>query len=154
VEWTKQSRGYLFSGLLFCGLCGFNLVIVSKSGDHPTYGYPGHRKRAVYKNDVTIRHDRIESQILKAISERVLRSDLLEHTVDYVAEKLQYELIQRRERVAHLGQHVSKLRAEMSRLQSSAKNLVNRKEARKEDWPIEAMISVIPTYSSSHRSAF
>lgn len=74
---TKASQGYLFSGLLACGLCKCAIGIV-KSGRTPaTYGCRKHRFESRCTNSVTIRRDILEDQLLNAISQKV-RPEVLE----------------------------------------------------------------------------
>jgi len=60
---------YLFSGLLVCGVRGYKLVIVSGDGKrgYKKYGCPSNRCRGTCSNDVCIRQDRLEDQLLSYI---------------------------------------------------------------------------------------
>jgi site-specific DNA recombinase len=80
---TAESRNYLFSGLLICGVCGFRLVIVSGRGrrGYVKYGCPNHRYRGVCSNRLSMRQDRLEAQLLAAIENRVLTPELIDYTV-------------------------------------------------------------------------
>ncbi|MCU1325788.1 MAG: pinR [Bryobacterales bacterium] len=80
---TQQSRMYLFSGLLRCGDCGSRMVIVSGSGKrgYVKYGCPSHRYRGTCVNAMTIRRDRLESQLLGCLNDRVLCPEMVEYAV-------------------------------------------------------------------------
>jgi site-specific DNA recombinase len=67
---TENARSYLFSGLLRCGQCGSRMVIISGQGKrgYAKYGCPSHRYRGVCGNAVTIRRERLEQQLLAALS--------------------------------------------------------------------------------------
>ena len=80
---TPRSRTYLFSGLLVCGLCGANIVIVSGQGKrgYVKYGCPSHRYRGVCANKLTIRQDRLEEQLLDALETRILTPEHLERAI-------------------------------------------------------------------------
>ena len=72
---TERSRSYLFSGLLVCGVCGSKIVIISGQGKrgYVRYGCPSHRYRGVCRNELTIRQDRLEQQLLAALEARILK---------------------------------------------------------------------------------
>ena len=78
INRTAQSRTYLFSGLLVCSECGSRMVIVSGGGTrgYVKYGCPAHRYKGVCKNRLTIRRDRLETQLLNALETRFLRADM------------------------------------------------------------------------------
>ena len=62
-----KSVKYLFSGLLKCAECEANLTIVTGRGkDHKSsaYGCPHHLNRGTCSNDLRVRRDLIESQLL------------------------------------------------------------------------------------------
>jgi site-specific DNA recombinase len=91
---TERSRSYLFSGLLVCGTCGSRLIITSGNGKraYVRYGCPSHRYRGVCENDLTIRQDRLEAQLIGAIERRVLNSNLLEYTLQQFRSGLEKKL--------------------------------------------------------------
>jgi len=78
---TQQSTNYLFSGLLICAICGYRMVIVAGTGKTGKYGCPLHRYKGVCPNSLTIRHDRLEDQLIQATVEMALRPDMLEHAI-------------------------------------------------------------------------
>jgi len=70
---SEASRAYLFSGLMTCGVCGgkFSVTI----GGEPSkvrYGCTNHRFRDTCTNKVTILRNRLEQQLISAISENLL----------------------------------------------------------------------------------
>ncbi len=83
INRTAQSRTYLFSGLLVCSECGSRMVIVSGGGTrgYVKYGCPAHRYKGVCKNRLTIRRDRLETQLLNALESRFFRPDMAEYLV-------------------------------------------------------------------------
>jgi DNA invertase Pin-like site-specific DNA recombinase len=93
---TKQSRRYLFSGVLICGECGSRIVITSGNGKrgYVKYGCPSHRYRGVCSNKLTIRQDRLEDQLIAALEERVLSADVLEYALAKFESQLKQRLIQ------------------------------------------------------------
>jgi site-specific DNA recombinase len=121
---TKASKEYLFSGLLICGVCGFNITIVSGGRYRAAYGCPAHRFRGVCKNSVTILRDVLESQLLAAITERVLRPDILEYAIEHVSEKFEQDCVAHRDRARAVAANAPKLNKELHRLRTQARNLV------------------------------
>ena len=63
---TEKSQGYLFSGLLRCGQCGSNMIIIQgdENGRYAKYGCPGHRYHVDCDNAIAIRRDRLEQQLI------------------------------------------------------------------------------------------
>jgi hypothetical protein len=90
---TSQSRQYLFSGLLICGICGSRLVIVSGNGrrGYVKYGCPSHRYRGVCSNRLTMRQDRLEAQLLSAIAERVLTPIMIDYAVRPLQQQAKFD---------------------------------------------------------------
>jgi site-specific DNA recombinase len=71
---TANSRTYLFSGSLKCGLCLGSIGIIGggSAGSRRTrYGCRAHRSQDTCTNDVTIRLDRLEDQLMGAILEKL-----------------------------------------------------------------------------------
>src|SRR5262249_42000514 len=73
---TKQRQGYLFSGLLGCGLCAGAMGVIKSGKVLATYGCRKHRFEARCINAVTIRRDTLEEQLLCAIINK-LRPEVL-----------------------------------------------------------------------------
>jgi site-specific DNA recombinase len=122
---TQASREYLFSGLLVCGLCGFNITIIGGSQKWAAYGCPAHRYRGVCKNSVTILRTTLERQLLAAISQRVLRPDTLDYTIEHVRKQFESESAKNRDKNNATIANASKIAFELRWLQNQAKNLVS-----------------------------
>jgi len=118
---TEKSRTYLFSGLLRCGVCGSNMVIVSGQGrrGYVKYGCPSHRYRGICSNKLTIRRDRLEGQLLAAIETRALTPEMM----DYTLSRFQQELQKRLANIQKQGKGLSALHKERSELQAKAKRV-------------------------------
>ena len=121
---TNASKEYLFSGLLVCGLCGFNIIITAGAGKFAVYGCPGYRSRGICKNSVVIRREVLERQLLAAIAERVLRPDVLEYAIEHVREKFEEDCAVFSSKAKGFAANGPKLQRELRRLQSMAHNLV------------------------------
>ncbi len=88
-----------------CGVCGSNMVIVSGNGrrGYVKYGCPSHRYRGVCANSVMIRQNRLEDQLLAGLTDRVLRPEMLEYTLQRFSEELQRRLRQIQEESSESG---------------------------------------------------
>ena len=91
---TEQSRRYLFSGILVCGVCNSRMVIGSGRGKrgYVKYACPSHRYRGVCSNKLTIRQDRIEEQLLAALEDRLLKPEMLDYVIQLVNIELRHRL--------------------------------------------------------------
>jgi site-specific DNA recombinase len=87
---TPQSRTYLFSGMLVCGDCGSNMVIISGSGKrgYVKYGCHRHKHSGVCDNNWTIRRDRLEDQLLGAIEQRLFDPAILDYAVEKIEQAI------------------------------------------------------------------
>jgi site-specific DNA recombinase len=115
---TEQSKKYLFSGLLRC-VCGRSMTIVSGSGSSMRYGCPEHRNNGVCNNNLTIRRDRLEEQLLGFLVGGLLRPEMLEYALTSFDQQLQVRLNELRKP----ADEKSKLRDERAKLTSEAENI-------------------------------
>ena len=85
---------YLFSGLLVCGVCGSNLVIVSGDGrrGYRKYGCPSHRYRGTCENGLFIRQDLLEEQLLAYLEAQILTEEVASYTVGLFEKQLKERL--------------------------------------------------------------
>lgn len=120
INRTAQSRTYLFSGLLFCGTCNSRMVIVSGAGKrgYVKYGCPSHRYRGVCANRLTIRRDRLESQLLNALETRILRPDMAGYLVKSFEKQLRARIKEMESRGNASGKTTMEKRREELRLQT------------------------------------
>ncbi len=121
---TEQSRRYLFSGILVCGVCSCRMVIGSGRGKrgYVRYACPSHRYRGVCSNKLTIRQDRLEDQLLAALEDRLLKPEML----DYVIQRaLIIELRHRLAEINKRGSHAADLQVQRRDLQAQAQRLVS-----------------------------
>jgi Recombinase zinc beta ribbon domain len=69
---------YLLSGILKCGVCSANLIVVSGSGSyghHPKFGCSPHFNRGTYSDAVTVRRDWLEGRLLDELQNQVLKRE-------------------------------------------------------------------------------
>ena len=69
---------YLFAGLTKCGVCGAGFIMSSKN----RLSCFGARAQGRCDNHLTIRRDEVESRVLRALQEKLLRQDLFEEFCD------------------------------------------------------------------------
>lgn len=69
---------YLFSGLTKCGVCGAGFIMSGKN----RLACFGACDQGRCDNHLTIRRDEIETRVLKALQEKLLRQDLFEDFCD------------------------------------------------------------------------
>ena len=86
----SASSGNLLTGLLKCGLCGANLVIVTgRRRRHATYGCPQHFYRGACSNGIRVRQDNLESQLLRELQVAVLQPEAIEYTLQVFQHQLE-----------------------------------------------------------------
>ena len=73
---TEASREYIFSGLMICAECRGKFNIVGGKGTTARYGCIGHRYRGTCPNKLTILRRILEAQLLKALAENVLLTEV------------------------------------------------------------------------------
>ena len=76
---------YLLSGILKCGVCGANLIIVtgySSYGNYPKYGCSQHFNRGACSNSVMVRRDWVEERLLDDLQNQVLKREAIEYVLD------------------------------------------------------------------------
>ena len=122
---TKTSRLYLFSGLLECGLCGANMVIVSGVAPNARYGCPNHRYRGVCKNSLKIPQRKLERQLLAALAANLTDPLLEEKRVQALLDQLKARLDAQTKRAREAASQDSQLKEELAHLNKEQANLVD-----------------------------
>jgi site-specific DNA recombinase len=122
---SERSKRYIFSGFLVCGVCGSKLVIASGSGKrgYVKYGCPSHRYRGTCSNGLMIRQDRLESQLIAGLTERVSKSELIEYALKRFHEQLQKRLRDIQEQTLKAADTISTLQNQRRELKVRANNL-------------------------------
>jgi site-specific DNA recombinase len=122
---TVASRQYLFSGLLECGLCNANMVIIGGQPPNARYGCPNHRYRGVCKNSVKIPQRKLEQQLLAALSANLLDPRLEEERVQSFRDQLKLTLAEETRRTREAASQDSQLKEELAGLKKEQENLVD-----------------------------
>jgi DNA invertase Pin-like site-specific DNA recombinase len=78
---TASSRTYLFSGTMFCGICGGPLTVVCGKKPNVRYGCRNYRYHDTCTNKTTILRTRLEQQLIRALSANLLDSQLEEERI-------------------------------------------------------------------------
>jgi DNA invertase Pin-like site-specific DNA recombinase len=123
---TEASRTYLFSGLMTCGLCGGKFCVII--GGHPSkvrYGCRNHRFRNTCANNVTIRRNRLEPQLIAAISENLLDPCLEQQRVQDFSAQLKAAIEVEEKLAAEAGSQAPKWKAERADLEQQAGRLAD-----------------------------
>jgi site-specific DNA recombinase len=116
---TAMNGPYLFSGLLKCATCGANLQIVSGRGRNrpvQVYGCPLNALRGVCSNNVRVRRDILERDLLAGLQSKVLREDVIEYTLSRFEESLEKELSGIGGEMDRMKKRKAELEAETARL--------------------------------------
>ncbi len=114
---------YIFSGLLKCGVCGSNYMLVSGGGKNKygyvrgaDYGCPKHALRGTCTNGRRVKRDTLEAELLSKLQRDVL-SDA---AIDYCLERLEQEI---ERRFAAMGGEMEEMRRRKAVLEAQLKNL-------------------------------
>jgi DNA invertase Pin-like site-specific DNA recombinase len=121
---TEASRTYLFSGAMFCGLCGgkFSVII---GGKRCRYGCPNHRFRNTCTNKVTILRNRLEQQLIAAISKNLLDARLEQQRVQDFSAELRAAIEVEEKLAAEATLQTPKVKAERADLEQQAGRLAD-----------------------------
>lgn len=122
---TERSRRYLFSGFLICGCCGSRIVIVSGSGKrgYTKYGCPSNRYRGVCSNALQIRQDRLEEQLLAALSRQLLKPEMMEYALERFTQEVEKKMEEARKQLDNAANGVLALQTRRQGLKAQAGNV-------------------------------
>lgn len=112
--WSRQRPRYLFSGLMRCGACGGGFSKISAA--HFGCSTARNKGDSQCTNRLTLRHDRLEREVLTALKDRLMDPELFRvFVVEFTAEwnRLQAEasagLTARREELERIDRQLNKL---------------------------------------------
>ena len=114
---------YLLSGILKCGVCGANLIIVSgysSYGHYPKYGCSQHFNRGACSNAVTVRRDWIEERLLDELQNQVLKREAIEYVLDEFGAHVKDAFANLSNQLAQMRERKQKLEGELRRLAATA----------------------------------
>jgi site-specific DNA recombinase len=123
---TEASRTYLFSGLMTCGLCGGKFaVIIGGKAAKVRYGCKNHRFRNTCTNKVTILRNRLEQQLIAAISVNLLDPRLEQQRIQDFAAQLNATIELEEKLALESASNAPQLTAERADLEKQATRLVD-----------------------------
>ena len=117
------TSSYLFSGLLKCGVCGGNLVIVTRNGpggQYRKYGCSQHFYRGACSNKLLERQDWLEERLLKELQEEVLKPEAIEYVIQAFGSQLKDALEKMSNELAQMRERKNKIEGELRRLTATA----------------------------------
>lgn len=133
LAWVKQTFGgryraglllrsatgpYLLSGLLKCGVCGANLVIVTGRGPGRVskYGCPQNHYRGACPNNLTERREWLEERLLRELQTEVLKPAVVNYAVEEFGRQLKAAL-------GNLSGEVGRMRERKATVERELSNL-------------------------------
>jgi len=118
---TEASRTYLFSGVMTCGICGGKYAVII--GGHPSkvrYGCNNHRFRNTCTNKITILRNRLEPQLISAISRNLLDPRLAPQRLRDFSDQLKAAIELEEKLAAEAASNGPTLKAERADLEKQA----------------------------------
>lgn len=116
-----KNKPYLYSGLLFCGVCGSRMRIGGKNLN-AVYECPNHRSSRGCTNAMRIRQDRAAAQITEALGQALSGPEALEHLVAAVHDEL--KSLWKRQTEEAEGEGLHDLQRNLRECEAATKNLV------------------------------
>jgi site-specific DNA recombinase len=127
-----ESSEYLLSGLLKCGLCGANLVIISgRGGKWARYGCSQHWNRGCCKNDLTVNRQLAEQTLLGDLDRAVNKNEAMEFVFEELRKMLVSALNEGPDSGKELQGRKAQVEAELDRLTAAIRQGVPAKTLRK-----------------------
>jgi site-specific DNA recombinase len=103
---------YLFSGLTKCGICGAGFIMSGKN----RLGCFGARDQGRCDNHLTIRRDEIETRVLTALQEKLLRQDLFEEFCDEFTREMNRLRMEHRANLSTAEQEIDRIEVRRKKL--------------------------------------
>jgi hypothetical protein len=127
LERTKRSEKYLFSGLLYCGLCERAIRIVDSEPDSEVvrYGCGTHRDKGECPNATTVRRDELEKQLLGWLTRDLLTSDRVMEAAQDLYARVQKKVSELQAEVRKIAINAPALRKELAEKKQEAWNLTD-----------------------------
>ena len=112
------SAQYLLSGFLKCGVCGARMVVVSGRGQsgRARYGCPMKHARGVCTNNLHIRQDSLEREVIGSLQKQVFREDVATYALAEFKRQYKAKVEGVRSHLGTLQQEREKLKVEISNL--------------------------------------
>jgi site-specific DNA recombinase len=109
------TNDYLFSGLLKCSECGGNMVISTGGGTHrhPKYACSNRINRGTCSNDLYIRRDELEEELLRNLHIEILQPEAIELAIAEFGRQLSSSLASISGELVQMRQQKEKLEGEI-----------------------------------------
>jgi DNA invertase Pin-like site-specific DNA recombinase len=118
-----KKKHYLYSGVLFCGVCGEKMRITGGKGREASYECPNYRHKRGCTNALRMREDRLAQQLTDALANRLLLMENLSQLVDAVWRELD-EFLDRLRREGP-GENIRQLEKVKANAQAKIRRLIN-----------------------------
>jgi len=109
---------YLFSGLTKCGVCGSGFVLKSRN----RLSCFGAQEKGICSNHLTIRREEVESRVLHALQEKLLRRDLVEEFCNEFTREINRLRMAARAGLTAMEQELARVEAQISKLIQALKD--------------------------------
>jgi site-specific DNA recombinase len=119
---------YLFSGLTKCGVCGAGFIMSGKN----RLGCFGARDQGRCDNHLTIRRDEVETRVLRALQEKLLRQDLFEEFCDEFTREMNRLRMEHRANLSAAEREIERIEVRRKKLVESIMDGVPASEVRDE----------------------
>jgi site-specific DNA recombinase len=118
----SETTKFLFSGLLKCGRCGGNLVIVAggRKDQYRKYGCSQHWYRGACSNNLLERQEWLEKRLLEDLQTEVLRPEAVDYTIAQFGVQLKAALGKLSGELMHMRERKQKVEVELRRLTETA----------------------------------
>jgi site-specific DNA recombinase len=125
LERTKRSQKYLFSSLLYCGVCGGTIRIVDTDRETVRYGCGTWRDRGACTNATRIRRDNLEEQMLVWLTSDLLQSGRIQDAAKSLYASAQTKLAERQAEARKSAINTPALRKELAERKQEAWRLTD-----------------------------
>ena len=125
---------YLFSGLTKCAVCGSGFVLKSRN----RLSCFGAHDKGICSNRLTIRRDEVESRVLEALKEKLLRQDLFEEFCEEFTRETNRLRMAARAGLAAMEQEFGRVQTQITKLVQALKDGVPASVVKNELVALEA----------------
>ncbi|MBI3491814.1 MAG: recombinase family protein [Acidobacteria bacterium] len=132
---------YLFSGLTRCGVCGSGFVLKSRN----RLSCFGASDKGICTNHLTVRRDEVESRVLHALQEKLLRRDLFGEFCKEFTQEMNRLRMAARAGITATEHELTRVEAEIKKLIQSIKDGVPGSVLKDEAIRLEAQKSELRT---------
>lgn len=124
---TGASRKYIFSGVLFCGVCGDKMTIVGGKGDSALYGCFSRRFRgkSMCSNWRMITRKRLESELIGALARNLSSPELRATVEEEFQRQLRVAIDDQSRRAKQIAGQEDDLKGKLAHLRKHEENVAN-----------------------------